>query len=1846
MQNDDSNLNGLSPLGLPYHETEKDREKRVSATREQLSKALEELKKLKESISKTEGKANLEKEVDGLQEFINNNQSTIGGLQVEIDKAKKNITKYKTAITNAENSYDNSIKKIQEIVSEQNSVLDSTNLLSEEEITRYREEFNEQKIAELDNAQEFKRQIENLRKALDLQKEELKTLTIASSLGMSAKEYLEIKSNVQSAKYKKIMKGVYTSLGLEEIASKSEKERTKEEKEKLSTAKEEVMKQIAEYRREHKDASVLDSIQVLYNLDVKMTKTGSIKSVSLNGEEIKMIKKKVSSMPAKVPDFEQKNDLGYTPDPTPEDMKGVNILTPEEIHKRFDEVRAYEEEQAKQFKLIRDEYDNVRDNEKTNRIDSETINNEGSLTQEEIYKRFDEVRAYEEEQAKQFKLIRDEFDKTRDSDKTISIEDETVNNEESLTPEEIQKRFNAVRDYKEEQAKQFKSIRDEYDKTRDSDKTIPIENESVNNEENLTSKEIKKLFDEKMKQERDNNYINGLIYDQIIKGSNSNDNNLESEVSSTISNEDSSIDTLLNTNDASDDALEVINEKNEELVNDASDDALDVINVNTDINEKNEDLTNDASDDALDVVDEVIKSNDASDDALDIINVNTDINVRSESISNDSSDDALDVIEEIIKSNEISDENQLKDETERGYVAMTPEEILQAQINIEYDKDGNKYSDYDERIRKAFNEFFEKNPDMRVSKEGETPMATLKRVSDAFYNETGLDFRIDRPGEFIPGTNILMPRHRMPHESDEEYTEFLEEYYNEVFPKNNEEVEEFVDDENLNNEVVNIEQPIVDDTNGIETVTLFESENKDEFYVRSYTAGRYELHSASNPARIGGALCYRISREDMERLVNGSDDLSNVSPYHIVTETYHRAYDNSIELVEKQEENVDEDINNNENNEVNLDEDNNNIINDNREPLRIEMNEDPLRIGMNEDPLRIGMNEDPLRIEMKNKDKVILYHETNNNDFYANEDTINNFNLGLGEKEVIDGNDYFKIPRDQAEQLIDSGNDENNNSYDVEVRDFELNKDNQNNPNPPIPDTTDDRNINDNEEIDNSVIPPIPPTDDVDSERVVLFRDVNDDSIYVTPDILSTFDVEPSEMTPVDYNDMNLFRINEDGHDKIKQACLASTDPKYEIEYKDIDLKTKEPIVDENADVINLTLFRDLDDNNQVYAPLSVLDEFDIPYGMDPVDVNGTPAFRINNRLEAKINELADKSINPKYVVDYVDVHLKKKEDEIRVPKKPKPHVEAIIQKLTEGLVIKPKDAKRYTADNIHAAKKFKNELKEGNYLYFLTSLLPKTVAFVGNCFKAVGSGLLLGARGKRVIEELKSRLNNLSEEELEVLFEEYRGHQLKTDMNNQINPIILERLRRYGMEKVTAYNNEIGNHYTQLFVLLGQIEALDKQIAKAKGDTRDTLLQTRADLVAQAAGHIREIEDIRVKADNLLSGGIHGLEEDFKAVSTKLSYVGKRFAKTNKFDNELQAKLAKYGQGLRDGMAHDDDEAIVENFMALESEYANNTEIRKVSLTGSKSVGSKYYTPLAERFDYRDDPFIRNVFSSIAIATSIYSAINAYKVHQIESQEALRDEQLTAEAVNKYNDQVMSQVHKTGADIESHRSLFNEGMKAQAHEHSLNTSGVFERGNLDKNNWSFTDQYHIDDASAHIDYNQFHDEAMSGIQNTVSGYASGALSQAQALQQMSDVANRAHAHLVDTVTQYKDICANYASNHPEFDLHAFNDSMDYLVQNSGTISAMNQGMVDVTDLASTLSSLNNSHMATLTSLPSDMYSTLMSSFATCVYAGHIAGTMNHENYNGRYGNDITAMMEDYAAEHAEEEEDTVTNTR
>ena len=592
-----------------------------------------------------------------------------------------------------------------------------------------------------------------------------------------------------------------------------------------------------------------------------------------------------------------------------------------------------------------------------------------------------------------------------------------------------------------------------------------------------------------------------------------------------------------------------------------------------------------------------------------------------------------------------------------------------------------------------------------------------------------------------------------------------------------------------------------------------------------------------------------------------------------------------------------------------------------------------------------------------------------------------------------------------------------------------------------------------------------------------------------------------------------------------------------------------------------------------------------------------------------------------------------------------KPHVEEIIDKLMTGLDVRSKDAKRYTASNIKVASKFKNELKSGNYLYNIVHVVPATFKSGISLFSKLSGKLMTSKRAKDSMHELEKRVNNLTEEELDVLFEEYRGSQLKTDMNIQINPLILPKLKEHGMKKVQAYNVTLTNCYSSLFNDLGTINSIDEQLSGNIDDAlRSQLEVQRKDIYAKASDEIRTIIDTRNKANNLLSGGIHGLEEDFKAVATKLSYAGMRFAKVGKFDNELQKKLAHEGKGLNTALFEKNDEDIVKHFVGLETLYHENTDI-KGSVFGTRSEGSKYYSPLAAEFDYRDDPFIRDLFTTVSLTTATISAVNAFRVHQIEQQRIIDGKNQEINSANSINDGRMDYVHQTANDITGKRQTFSEGMKAQAQQDSANIANAQERAALDSTNWGFGSQYRPTDDAHHAFFNQNYDNVTSQINDITSRYGQGNITEAQALQELAQVANSSQSTLSQVASDCLNILRPYAASHPQFDLHAVEESFNYMVSNPDAIVNMNNAAVDVTNLAEGLKGLSAEHVSALSSLPSDMLTTFMAAASSAALAYNVSKSMDANKRKGRYGNQVTDMMDEYLYG-SEEAEDVSENTR
>ncbi len=846
-------------------------------------------------------------------------------------------------------------------------------------------------------------------------------------------------------------------------------------------------------------------------------------------------------------------------------------------------------------------------------------------------------------------------------------------------------------------------------------------------------------------------------------------------------------------------------------------------------------------------------------------------------------------------------------------------------------------------------------------------------------------------------------------------------------------------------------------------------------------------------------------------------------------------------------------------------------------------------------------------------DKIVFYQDADNhNDIYVSKYVLTRFHIEPTSEEKEAQDRYvFRIREEDAQYIIDH-QDNQYSPYKVEVRTIHFGKD----------DSLED-----------------------DSKELILYRDLDDNNqVYSSEAILNFFHMIPEgEVTVIEGEPC--YKIDTTTEQEMQRLANSSKDPKVVIHYRDVHLKKKD-----DFDVEYIPLFRDVDHDNQLYANPTILERFGLKPEGDSQLIGGLECYKVLPKQFEVIQQKVDESENPKLAIQYIDVHVKDPvgpeppeppEDPIEEEEKPRKgeiHYQTVIQKLTEGLDhLGVKGAKRFRASNV-SVRQAASELRTGNWLYNVFGSIPGVVTMPFLWFRKIGAKLMLRQDVKADYEELQRRLDeDLSEEELEVLFQKYRGSNAIADMNPSINSMIADRMRRYVLEKVERINAVIKIQYASLFGYLEQIKAIEEQLQNTGiGEAEvEALMNQRKDLVGVAADCARNISSMRDEGIQLLSGGgLHSFEEDMKAVDSKMNYVGYRFAKAGKFDHKTQELLAQFGQGFNDALANDDDEAILENFLNYEACYYDNTEIRN-SIFGKRSVGTKYYTPLVEVLDYKDDPFIRNLLSTVAIVSSAVSAVNAYHVHKTEADRVLQAQQQEAQKVNAHNNDAINQAHQVGRNIEGHRQEMIDGMESQVH-HGVDEAALgLERSALDGTanpvGWNLGGNYSSIDQANHVFYNNFHQDVSSRINDVAARYGAGSIDQMQALREMATIANDSQSTLNSVVNDCLTTLRDYAQNHPQFDLAGIEESMSYIVSNPDAIMQMNNGVVDIMEQAGTLSGLSAAQMTALSSLPSDMLTTIISAASAATLALHVSSSLSHQyGHRGHYGNEVTDMMEDF----------------
>ena len=572
-----------------------------------------------------------------------------------------------------------------------------------------------------------------------------------------------------------------------------------------------------------------------------------------------------------------------------------------------------------------------------------------------------------------------------------------------------------------------------------------------------------------------------------------------------------------------------------------------------------------------------------------------------------------------------------------------------------------------------------------------------------------------------------------------------------------------------------------------------------------------------------------------------------------------------------------------------------------------------------------------------------------------------------------------------------------------------------------------------------------------------------------------------------------------------------------------------------------------------------------------------------------------------------------------------------IMEELTNGLDLTRKMNGKYTASNIRVVKGFKEELKSGNVLYNIAHFATAVVAIPINFVRKVVDKLTYSMRERENVEKFKERLSKLSQEDLETIWNEYRGTRVIQERYAVIiDTLINERMQQYALEKVSAIRKDMSRKYKILFDSMKMVESYDKLLQTETDLKRISFIkQEREKVLAGKAEMISSLRSQNIEANQILSGGAHGVSEDMKAAKTKLTIAGKRFAKDHDFNNELAAKQAEIEKRENAAIAKGDNEAALRAFIDGETLLRGKTEIKN-TIYGQRSVGEKYSMPLPQGLDYRDDPFVRDLLRTVAYVGMGISAANALITHGPKSDALLQQNKADTDRVNAANDATIEQVHQAGDTLTGNRDDFITGMQSQTGETSVNISQSLERETLDSNSWYLGTEYNKMDAFNHARYNAMSDAAKAKLEDIATKCYNNQITDMQALEMIKEVANTQHQNLIDIYTEYQPILEQYASTHP-FDLHGVQESMQFVLDHPDAVIKMNEGMVESIQVGEELAGLSAEHIAAINSLPSDLATTLFGvATSTAALTYQAASTMNNNVKSGKYGNEITDMIQDY----------------
>lgn len=511
-------------------------------------------------------------------------------------------------------------------------------------------------------------------------------------------------------------------------------------------------------------------------------------------------------------------------------------------------------------------------------------------------------------------------------------------------------------------------------------------------------------------------------------------------------------------------------------------------------------------------------------------------------------------------------------------------------------------------------------------------------------------------------------------------------------------------------------------------------------------------------------------------------------------------------------------------------------------------------------------------------------------------------------------------------------------------------------------------------------------------------------------------------------------------------------------------------------------------------------------------------------------------------------------------PQKEEITLDGIIYKVCGEEEFNDKQSSKYQASKI---KIFSKPQKDNYGMGYKIVSIPRRVIGIIPKTAMKLYGMFLTPKTKNIFKGMEERANNLTDREVEILLEQYKGavaqsKRIPKGFNNAVRP----RVNLYVAKKVAKINEEINQKLIKINYCEKVINVLKE---KQQVENDPTMLGKIDEVLETAYGNasmcIKDLISLQIEGNSLQNGnGLHSFEEELKALDTKMNYVGGRFSKSREYDPELWSKVSGLSQKIEYSL---DPREVVDSYLQREQIYIENSkEKRSIANLGSKVTAGKLdYRPFVESLNYGNDPFIRDLITSIMVISSAASMVNS-----ISTSLKLKE----VERVGTEQQKIIEEIRNNGQTIE-------KGITYDIKQTEGAMENLAERGVNDQYGWNLSgSNYVADDAAHHLETANISIQNTSDILDLSNKFSSGQITYAEmlrGLQQMKQQTTQTYETYVSDLSSHIE---QYAMAHPQFDYTAVLSALKHAANNPGDSVELTEFITDIYEKSLNVTDFNS----------------------------------------------------------------------